>query len=152
MIVVDARGRPARRLRGRAAPAARYARRPEIAAALDGRREQLERRSQTLGRTLLATAVPVVSGGRTAGAVRVTQSVDAVERAVRRAWIGLALIGLLVLGLGLVAGSVMAGQIARPVRRLDRAARRVAEGDLSRARDGRGQPRSSSRSRARSTR
>ena len=34
------------------------------------------------------------------------------------------------LGLGLLAGSVVAGQIARPMRRLDRAARRVAEGDL----------------------
>jgi signal transduction histidine kinase len=75
--------------------------------------------------------VPVLSGGRAAGAVRVSQSVEAVDRAVRRAWIGLALIGLLVLGLGLLAGSVVAGQIARPIRRLDRAARRVAEGELS---------------------
>ena len=77
------------------------------------------------------TAVPVLRGGRAAGAVRVSQSVDAVDRAVRRAWVGLALIGLLVLGLGLLAGSVVAGQVARPMRRLDRAARRVADGDLS---------------------
>ena len=130
VIVTNARGRLI--ADSEDAPAGRsYARRQEVAAALDGRREQFERRSQTLGRTLLVTAVPVVSGGRTAATVRVSQSVDAVERAVRRAWIGLALIGLLVLGLGLVAGWVMAGQIARPVLRLDRAARRVAEGDLS---------------------
>src|SRR3712207_2531656 len=81
--------------------------------------------------SLLATAVPVVRDGRPAGAVRVTQSFEAVERAVRRSWVGLALIGLLVLGLGLLAGAFVAGQIARPVRRLDEAARRVADGELS---------------------
>ena len=65
------------------------------------------------------------------GAVRVTQSVDAVNRATRRVTIGLIAIGGLVLVLGLAAGAVIAGQVAGPVRRLDQAARRVAEGDLS---------------------
>jgi signal transduction histidine kinase len=63
--------------------------------------------------------------------VRVTQSVGAVDRATRRATLGLVAIGLLVLVLGLIAGAVIAGQVAGPVRRLDQAARRVAEGDLS---------------------
>ncbi len=122
LLLADSEGTP----RGRS-----YAGRPEIAAALAGRPDQRERRSDTLDETLLATAVPIVRGGRPAGAVRVTQSVDAVDRAVWRAWVGLALIGLLVLGLGLLVGSFVAGQIARPVRRLDDAARRVADGDLS---------------------
>ena len=69
--------------------------------------------------------------GATIGAVRVTQSVDAVDRATRRATLGLIAIGLLVLVLGLGAGALIAGQVAGPVRRLDQAARRVAEGDLS---------------------
>jgi signal transduction histidine kinase len=63
--------------------------------------------------------------------VRVTQSVDAVSRATRRATLGLVAIGLLVLVLGLGAGALIAGQVARPIGRLDHAARRVAEGDLS---------------------
>jgi len=130
VIVVDARGDLLADSEG-TPPGRSYAGRPEIAAALDGRADQRERSSQTLGQTLLVTSVPVLSGGRAAGAVRVSQSVDAVDRAVRRAWIGLALIGLLVLALGLLAGSVVAGQIARPIRRLDRAARRVAEGELA---------------------
>ncbi len=131
VIVVDARGDLLADSEG-TLPGRSYAGRPEIAAALDGRPfYQRERRSVTLGKTLLVTSVPVLGGGRTIGAVRVSQSVEAVDRAVRRAWIGLALIGLLVLGLGLLAGSVVAGQIARPMRRLDRAARRVAEGDLA---------------------
>ncbi len=108
-----------------------YAARPEIQAALAGRSDQRVRDSQSLGQALLATAVPVLGNGRPVGAVRVTQSVEAVDRAVRRAWLGLALIGLVVLGVGLLAGSLIAGAITRPLRRLDRAARRVAEGDLT---------------------
>ena len=130
VIVVDARGELLADSEG-TPPGRSYAGRPEIASALAERVYQRERRSETLGRTLLVTSVPVLRGGRAAGAVRVSQSVDAVDRAVRRAWVGLALIGLLVLGLGLLAGSVVAGQIARPMRRLDRAARTVADGDLS---------------------
>jgi signal transduction histidine kinase len=79
---------------------------------------------------LLATAVPVVAGSRVEGAVRVTQDVGAVARATRRATVGLVAIGLIVLIVGLAAGVVIARQIAGPVRRLDAAARRVAEGDL----------------------
>jgi signal transduction histidine kinase len=130
VIVVDAQGDLLADSEG--TPAGRsYGGRPEIAAALSGRFDQRERDSQTLGQTLLATSVPVLGQGRPVGAVRVTQSVEAVDRAVRRAWVGLVLIGLLVLGLGLLVGSVVAGQIARPLRRLDVAARRVADGDLS---------------------
>jgi signal transduction histidine kinase len=110
-----------------------YSTRPEIAAALGGDSFQEDRRSETLDETILATAVPVREPGTgdTIGAVRVTQSVDAVNRATRRATVGLIAIGLLVLVLGLGAGALIAGQVAGPVRRLDQAARRVAEGDLT---------------------
>ena len=108
-----------------------YSARPEIRTALAGRRDQRQRSSQTLGQALLATTVPILGDGRPVGAVRITQSVDAVDRAVRRSWLGLGLIGLVVLGVGLFAGSLIAGQITRPLRRLDAAARRVAEGDLA---------------------
>ena len=72
----------------------------------------------------------MLRNGRPAGAVRITQSVEAVDRAVHRAWLGLALIGVAVLATGLLAGVLIAGQITRPLRRLDLAAQRVAEGDL----------------------
>jgi two-component system, OmpR family, sensor kinase len=110
-----------------------YGTRPEIARALDGDEFQEQRRSDTLDETILATAVPIreTGTGATIGAVRVTQSVDAVNRATWRATLGLVAIGLLVLVLGLGAGALIAGQVAGPVRRLDQAARRVAEGDLS---------------------
>jgi signal transduction histidine kinase len=109
-----------------------YGDRPEIAQALrTGRPVQDRRHSATLDQEILATAAPVVDRGTRIGAVRVTQSVDAVSRATDRATLGLAAVGLLVLGLGLAAGVVIARQIAGPLRRLDAAAAQVAEGDLS---------------------
>jgi signal transduction histidine kinase len=109
-----------------------YGDRPEIAQALrTGKPVQDRRRSDTLDQEILATAVPVVERGTRVGVVRVTQSVEAVSRATDRATLGLAAIGLLVLGLGLAAGLVIARQIAGPLRRLDDAAARVAEGDLT---------------------
>ena len=108
-----------------------YRSRPEIARALRGETSQERRESNTLGEEILATAVPIVESGRTAGAVRVTQSVAAVNRAVHKTWLGLGVIALLVLGLGLAAGLLVARRITRPILRLDAAARTVAEGDLS---------------------
>ena len=75
--------------------------------------------------------MPVLDRGQPEGAVRVTQSVDAVNRATRSSILGLIAIGGIVLLLGLAAGALIARQIAGPLRRLDAAAARVAEGDLS---------------------
>jgi signal transduction histidine kinase len=130
VLAVDARGRVLADSAGASAGDS-YRGRPEIAAALRGRSVQETRRSATLGADILATAVPIRRGpGPPAGAVRITQSVSAVHRAVRRAVGALAGIGLLVLVIGLAAGTLIAAQIARPIDRLDTAARRVEQGDL----------------------
>jgi signal transduction histidine kinase len=129
VIVVDGRGRLLADSAG--APGGRsYAGRPEVRAALRGRSEQITRNSRTLGEELLATAVPVLEHGRPHGAVRITQSVAAVHRAVRSSILYLVGLAAVVLLLGMVAGALIAQQIARPIRRLDRAARQVAGGDL----------------------
>lgn len=107
-----------------------YRDRPEIAAALDGRIAQGRRFSETLGQTLLYTAVPVVIGDDVEGAVRVTQSVDAIDSRVRRDVLGLVGIGAIALVLGLAFAWVLAGTLARPLQRLAAAARRVEAGDL----------------------
>jgi len=108
-----------------------FSNRPEIAAALRGDVAQDQRRSETLDQEILATAVPLVRDGERAGAVRITQSVDAVQRAVWQATVGLVLVGLIVLALGLAAGALLAGSVAKPLRRLAAATRRAGEGDLS---------------------
>ena len=108
-----------------------FSSRPEIARALSGRIWREQRDSATLGQRILATSVPVVRDGRTDGAVRITQSVGAVGRALRSATLGLVLVGLIVLALGLAAGALLAASVVRPLRRLASAARRAGEGDLS---------------------
>ena len=132
MIVVDRRGPLIADSAGGAALGAQLPRpargaRPRCRA----RSEQVTRHSRTLGTEILATAVPVLRAGRTVGAVRITQSVAAVHRAVQTLdpRPGRCLRGV-VLALGLLAGALIAQQIARPIRRLDRAARGVAAGDL----------------------
>jgi signal transduction histidine kinase len=107
-----------------------YGNRPEIAAALAGRTVQGRRRSDTLDQQLLYTAVPIVKAGRTEGAVRLTQSVDAIERETRRDQYALIGVGALALGLGLVVAWFVAGSLARPLRGLAATARRVGQGDL----------------------
>ncbi len=109
---------------------ASYSSRPEIAVALRGGRYQRERSSQTLGTQILATSQPIVRGRRTVGAVRITQSVAAVQSAIQRSLVGLGLLGIVVLALALAVGAVIAQQIARPIRRLETAAHRVATGNV----------------------
>jgi len=134
VIVVDARGDlladSAGSQNGRS-----YDDRPEVEAALEGNGEQITRSSQTLGAEILATSVPILDRGRTVGAVRITQSIEAVHEAVKTSILDIAALAGVVLVLGLVAGALIAQQIARPIRRLDGAARRVAEGRLDTAVD-----------------
>jgi len=108
-----------------------YSTRSEIASALGGVPAQVTRDSASLGQPILATAVPILRDGRVSGAVRVTQSVEAVDRAVWSATVGLVLVGLIVLALGLAAGWFLAASVTRPLRRLAGAARRAGDGDLS---------------------
>jgi two-component system, OmpR family, sensor kinase len=130
ILVVDPTGRVLVDSAGPREVGVSYRSRPEIAAALSGRQVQVQRSSTTLGKEILATAVPIIRDGRPEGAVRVTQSIAAVHSAVRRAEAGLVLIGLIVLALGLLAGALIAAQVGRPIRRLEQVARRVAQGDL----------------------
>jgi signal transduction histidine kinase len=131
VIIVDRSGRVVADSNGPAGLGVSYAQRPEVSSALGGRPVQTQRHSQTLGEDILATAVPILHGGGPIGAVRVTQSVTAVRTAIRRSILRLGLIGLVVLVLGLAAGSFIAGQVARPLRRLERVARQIAGGDLT---------------------
>ncbi len=131
VLIVNAAGRVLADSAGPAEVGSSYASRPELRRALAGTPNQVERYSRTLRQEILATAVPVVHNGHTAGAVRVTQSVDSVHGAVVRVEVELMLIGLVVLLIGLLGGSVLASQISRPLRRLEQVARRVAQGELS---------------------
>lgn len=109
-----------------------YAGRPEIRAVLDtGLVSQGRRASETLDEELLYTTVPIVEAGQRVGAVRVTQSVDAIDAKVRNDMLALAGIGALALVVGLGLAWALAGSIARPLRGLAAATEQAAAGDLS---------------------
>jgi two-component system, OmpR family, sensor kinase len=130
-VIVDATGRVVADSAGNQTRNADYSTRPEFAQALRGRRFQTERRSATLGQEILVTSTPVVADGRREGAVRITQQVGAIERAVGRNVAGLALVGAVVLLVGLGVALTLARLLTRPLLELRTAAERVAAGDLS---------------------
>jgi signal transduction histidine kinase len=131
LIVVDPSGTVLADSSGSDAIGSSYASRPEIAKALDGESNQETRHSSTLGEEILATAVPVFfRTGAPIGAVRVTQSVEAVNDAVQRSLVGIAVLGAVVLALGVAAGALIARRIANPIHRLAETADSVAGGDL----------------------
>ncbi len=107
-----------------------FANRVEIRRALGGRRVQIERHSETLNENLLATAMPIVHRGAPDGAVRVTQSMRAVTAATNRSTLGIVALAAIVVGLGLLVAIWLSVRLARPARRLERAADAVAAGAL----------------------
>jgi signal transduction histidine kinase len=131
-VIVDRRGGVLADSAAAAARGSDYAtpERPELQAALRGRRVQTERASDTLAEQILASAEPVYSGGRVVGAVRLTQSVDAVNDRVNRTMVGILAVGLAVLLVALVVAFLLARGIALPITRLEDVAQRVAGGDL----------------------
>jgi signal transduction histidine kinase len=108
-----------------------FSTRPEIAAALDGRRSAGTRPSETLGTGLMFVAVPVASGGVVHGAVRITYPTSALDARVSSMWVRLGLLSGVVLVVVALVGMVLARSVTRPVRRLQGAAQRLAGGDLA---------------------
>jgi signal transduction histidine kinase len=130
VIVVDGRGRLLADSAGSGLRGESYRNRPEVASALSGRPAQGQRHSDSLDQDLLFTAVPVVSAGRPTGAVRVTQSVEAVNARKRRDVLVLVGLAAVALVLGLVVAWLLAGSLSRPLRALAATARRVGHGEL----------------------
>jgi signal transduction histidine kinase len=108
-----------------------FASRPEFAAALRGEVATGTRHSTTLNATFLFVAVPIASGGRILGAVRVTYPTSTLDARVRRYWLVLAGIAGVVLAVALLLGVSFARWIRRPLAGLEQAAARVSGGDLA---------------------
>ena len=107
-----------------------YRSRPEIATALSGDIATGQRHSVSLGTDLLYVAVPVVSGDRVIGAVRLTYPTqvvtDKVRGQLRTLWL---VAGITVLLAGAVA-FVLAGTVTRRLRQLRATTELLAEGRL----------------------
>jgi two-component system, OmpR family, sensor kinase len=130
LIVTDRDGLIVADSAGTGLEGADYGGRPEVSAALVGENSQGRRDSELLGEELLFTAAPVIENGRTVGAVRATQSVAAVNDAVRNDALVLVGAGGVALLLGVGVAWILAGFLTRPLESLTTAARQVAAGDL----------------------
>ncbi len=107
-----------------------FSTRPEIIRALSGGRATGTRRSETLGTDLQYVALPVASGGQVHGSVRLTLDVADVNERIQRLWLALAGMAVVVLAVVALVGWVIARSVTSPLRRLNAAATRFADGDL----------------------
>ena len=132
VIVVDKRGVALLDTENLKGPARNFssAARPEMVKALAGTSSDGIRHSDTLGTDLIYAAVPIAGSDGVKGAVRITYTSATLSSRIRRTWSQLALLCLLVLFLIMTVGWLLARSVTRPVRELERAANRVARGDL----------------------
>lgn len=108
-----------------------YANRPEIEAATQGRFASGERDSRTLGEPLVYVAVPVRSGDRVLGAVRLTYPAREIDSRVVDRLRGLVVAAAISIAAAAAVAVVLATTIARPLRRLRAATDAFAAGDLA---------------------
>lgn len=130
VVVVDTTGVAIADSAPRAAEPADFSSRPEFTAALSGNLTSGIRRSNTLNADLVYSAVPVASGGRVLGAVRITYPGTALAERIHRNWIALGLVALIVLAAASLIGWILARSVASPVRDLQTAAATLAGGNL----------------------
>ena len=130
VLITDSQGLVLADSAGTGLEGSSYAGRPEIERALAGSNAQGERSSESLGEELLFTAAPIVDNGRTVGAVRATQSVAAVNSAIRGDVLVLVAAGGVALLLGMGVAWVLAGFLTRPLDSLTVTARRIEAGEL----------------------
>ena len=140
VVIVEKNGNALIDTSGRIHGAENFASRPEIRAALAGRYPRGVRDSRTLHERLLYVAVPIASGGKVHGAVRITYPLSAVDGRILRYWLILGLIGGVVLVGAALIGLAAARFVTRPLRRLEEAAAAVGEGRLETRADSSGGP------------
>lgn len=105
--------------------------REEITAALAGRMTAGTRHSDTLDNDIFYVAVPVASGGKVYGAVRITYSTDQIHDKVRMYWVNLAGVAVVSLLAATAIGVALARWVARPLREVQDAATGFGAGDLT---------------------
>ena len=130
VTVTDRAGRAVLISDDESAAGADYSTRPEIAAAIGGSAVTGERASRTLGLDLLYVAVPIRSGERIMGSVRLTFPTTVVDHRVESRVRGLLAVALISILTAVVAAVLFAGTVSRPLRRVRSATERLAAGDL----------------------
>jgi signal transduction histidine kinase len=108
-----------------------YSNRIEIATALTGTPTSGRRASATLKQDIIYVAVPVLSGARLVGVVRLTYSASTIDDRVSDKVRGILIVGMISLITTALAAALMATTIVRPLRRLQRATEQFATGNFA---------------------
>ena len=108
-----------------------YLSRPEITDALAGKISSGHRYSVTLSQELLYVTVPVLSGEKVLGAVRLTYPDQAVTDVVNSQLWRLGIVALSSVVLAGIVGLLVSGGVARRLTRLRQTTELLADGDLS---------------------
>ena len=107
--------------------------RPELQSALSGDTASGEKTATASmsGIGVLYVAVPVLSGARTLGAVRLTYPASNLDERVNERVKGLAIVAGLTLLAAIAVAFLLAATITRPIRRLQETTAQLASGDLT---------------------
>lgn len=108
-----------------------HADRPEVRDALAGRVRPAFHYSRTLEKDMMYVAIPVRRGGKTLGVLRTSIPVTAIDQALHRIQLRIALAGLVVALLAAGVSLFVSRRISRPLERLRRGAEQFARGNLS---------------------
>jgi len=107
-----------------------HADRPEIITAMTGATGTSQRYSYTLLQNMMYVAVPILTEDGVVGVVRTAMPLTAIEDQLRAVRGRIVLATLFLLLVAAVVSFVVSERIARPLRDMERGARRFAQGDL----------------------
>jgi len=105
--------------------------RPEIAAAMEGRTGKSVRFSDTVHRTLMSLAIPVLHDGAVAAVVRTSMPLAVIDWALRAVYRHILLGGAIVAILVAVVALYISRRITRPLEDMRHVAERLASGELT---------------------
>jgi signal transduction histidine kinase len=78
----------------------------------------------------LSITRPIISSGRVLGSVHITYPTASTDRRIYRYWLALAVVAGIVLAAAAIVGLLLSRSLVRPLRRVERAAERIGEGEL----------------------
>jgi len=105
--------------------------RPEISDALQGKTGKAIRFSSTLSKDTLYVAVPIEKGGNIIGVIRTSLILKDIDHLLSQLYYHVARISLVVILIALLGAFLISNSVARPIKSLISAARKVASGDFS---------------------
>ena len=105
--------------------------RPEISDAIQGKTGKAIRFSSTLSKDTLYVAVPIEKAGNIIGVIRTSLILKDIDHLLSQLYYHVARISLVVILIALLGAFLISNSVARPIKSLISAARKVASGDFS---------------------